>query len=190
MGIDDSLADRRKALEEQFFRKQEEAAIAKLRAQREATEAKQALAAVSGISDDALLDRLLQLGIGPRAMAAVSLVPLVEVAWADGTLDPAERDAVLAAAKSAGLETGSTGYELLESWLTHRPGDELKHVWVQFTKWVAASMDAADRNRLKSELLGRARRVAEAAGGFLGLGSKVSRAEEAILTQLAAAFEP
>jgi hypothetical protein len=51
-------------------------------------------------------------------------------------------------------------------------------------------MDAADRNRLKSELLGRARRVAEAAGGFLGLGSKVSRAEEAILTELAAAFEP
>jgi len=189
MGIDDTLADRRKALEEQFFRKQEEAAIATLRAQREALEARQALAAVSGIADDALLDRLLQLGIGPRAMAAFSLVPLVEVAWADGKLEAAEREAVLAAAKAAGLDPDSGGYQLLESWLGHRPGDELKDAWVQFTQWMRASMATADKDRLKDEVLGRARRVAEAAGGFLGLGSKVSKAEEAILAELAAAFE-
>ena len=44
-------------------------------------------------------------------------------------------------------------------------------------------------NDLKSDLLGRARTVAEAAGGILGLGSKVSKSEQAMLEELAHAFE-
>jgi hypothetical protein len=41
---------------------------------------------------------------------------------------------------------------------------------------------------LKQDLLGRARGVAEAAGGFLGLGKRISSAEQAVLTELEQAF--
>ena len=39
------------------------------------------------------------------------------------------------------------------------------------------------------EILGRARNVAEATGGFLGLGNRISPEEEIILAELAKAFE-
>ena len=49
-------------------------------------------------------------------------------------------------------------------------------------------MGADVKNALKRDLLGRARSVAEAAGGFLGFGSKVSQSEQAILDELEQAF--
>ena len=45
------------------------------------------------------------------------------------------------------------------------------------------------KTALKGEVLGRARRVAEVAGGFLGLGNKVSLEEQKILEVLSKAFE-
>ena len=41
---------------------------------------------------------------------------------------------------------------------------------------------------LRDEVLGRARAVAQATGGFLGMGSKISVEEEVVLGQLAKAF--
>lgn len=43
------------------------------------------------------------------------------------------------------------------------------------------------KRALSHDLLGRARAVAEAAGGFLGLG-KISSSEQAVLTELERAF--
>jgi hypothetical protein len=42
--------------------------------------------------------------------------------------------------------------------------------------------------RLQSVIIGMARNVAEAAGGFLGFGS-VSRSEERVLAELESAFQ-
>ena len=47
-------------------------------------ERRQQLQHVSDIRDEALLDRLLGLGITAESLAALGLVPLVWVAWADG----------------------------------------------------------------------------------------------------------
>ena len=53
---------------------------------------------------------------------------------------------------------------------------------------LSAHLDQSSRGALKNELLGRARTVAEAAGGFLGLGNKISAEEARVLDELAAAF--
>ena len=47
-------------------------------------ERRQQLKHVSDIRDEALLDRLLGLGITAESLAALGMVPLVWVAWADG----------------------------------------------------------------------------------------------------------
>ena len=47
-------------------------------------ERRQQLQHVSDIRDEALLDRLLGLGITAESLAALGMVPLVWVAWADG----------------------------------------------------------------------------------------------------------
>jgi hypothetical protein len=185
---DEILGDRRRALEEEFFRRQDEKLRAQFREQEHRRQVKQELAQASGITDDAVLAELIALGIQARTLAPLALVPLVEVAWADGRIDSREREAILKAAQASGVESDSPGYGLLGGWLSVRPESSLRELWMQYTRSLCETLDAAARRALKADILGRARQVAEAAGGFLGLGSKVSAAEEAVLTELARAF--
>ena len=134
-------------------------------------------------------DELLRLGIRDRTVAPLALVPLVEVAWADGKMDPREMEAVLAAAASVGLPPASPGYELLESWLEERPAPALRELWANYIHSLCQAMSPEAQRELRDDVLGRARRVAEAAGGVLGFGSRVSSAEAAVLAALAAAFD-
>jgi hypothetical protein len=60
---------------------------------------------------------------------------------------------------------------LLETWKTY-----VKRLWGRFT--------SEERWRMRENLLGSAREVAEAAGGFLGLTSKISAAERRVLEEL------
>jgi hypothetical protein len=182
------LGDRRRALEEAFFAKEDERLRRRLREADEARMRKQALAAASGIADDAVLEKLAALDIRSDTLAALSLVPLVVVAWADGTIDDKERGAVLSAAAEAGVRAQDPSRELLDRWLREQPPRDLLATWTGYTRAVCAALDEESRQRLKAELLGRARRVAEAAGGFLGVGRKVSASEEAVLATLEKAF--
>lgn len=68
-----------------------------------------------------MLDKLAGLNIPSETLAAISLVPLVMVAWADGGIDQKERAAVLSAAAEEGLAKGGASYELLGEWLAERP---------------------------------------------------------------------
>jgi hypothetical protein len=151
--------------------------------------ARAALAAASRITDDVLLDQLVAFGISPDTLTALSLVPLVEVAWADGKVEDAEKRAILAAAGAAGLNEASAGHKLIEGCLSERPHTGLRKMWKQYITSVCATRSAEERDALKAELLQQARRVAEAAGGFLGMASKVSSQEQALLADIAAAFK-
>lgn len=182
------LGDRRKALEDAFFAKQDAELRRKLQEAESARMMKEALRAASGITDDAVLDQLIALGIHSETVAALALIPLVEVAWADGSIDARERQAILSAAQGTGLAEHDTSYQLLESWVTNRPAPTLLSAWKSYVGALAASLSAEAKDALRQDLLGRARAVAEAAGGFLGLGNKVSPAEHAKLTELEQAF--
>ncbi|MGK7866301.1 hypothetical protein [Falsiroseomonas sp. E2-1-a20] len=183
------MDDRRRALEEAFFAQQTEAWR---RQQREAAEAmtkREALAASSGITDPAVLDRLLALGLDSASLAALSVVPLVLVAWADGSLDAKERAALLSAAAESGVSPQGAGYQALTQWLAAPPPPVLLETWTDYVRASAARLDPQARAALQAEILGRARRVAMAAGGFLGLVDPVSPAESAVLAKLEAAFK-
>lgn len=185
---DEFLGDRKRALEEQFFRQRERRLLEKARREADAKARRRSLSAASGISDETVLERLDALGLEADTVCALSLVPLVGVAWADGHLDAREEEAVLAAAAQCGLEPQSPGHELLRSWLDEAPGERLMATWKAYVKALAESLGSEELSALRSDLLGRARRVAEAAGGFLGLGKKVSAAEEKVLAELEEAF--
>ena len=183
------LGDRRRAVEEEFFRRQEAALLARQRTEEEQRAARAEIAAASHITDDVLLDQLVVFGIKADTLIALALVPLVEVAWADGSVDDTEKQAILAAARAAGLEGPSAGYKLIENSLSERPHTGLRQMWEHYISSICTTLSAVERDALKSELLQQAHCVAEAAGGFLGLGSKVSREEASVLAEIAAAFE-
>jgi hypothetical protein len=182
------LGDRRKALEEEFFAKQNQQLLRQLRETTAVTTQKEALAAALGITDDDVLEHLMALGLSSETLAALSLVPLVEVAWAEGRVDTKEHNALLAAAEHAGFSKVGASYQLLEQWLRERPSPQLLAAWKAYIATLSRTMNVQDKEALKQDLLGRARTVAEAAGGFLGLGKKISSAEQAVLTELEQAF--
>jgi hypothetical protein len=170
------------------FHNREKHLVEAFRERLEQLERRQQLAHVSGIRDEAVLDRLLGLGITAETLAALGLVPLVWVAWADGEVAAKERDRIEAMAQAAGIEPQDGRYPLLEHWLKRRPGPEMVEAWRDYIKQLRDKMSAADLQTLRREILDRAGEVARASGGLLGFGGKVSPAEQAVLATLEQAF--
>jgi hypothetical protein len=134
-----------------------------------------------------VLDKLLDLGVRPETVAALALVPLAEVAWADGSLDARERQLVLERAEKSGITPGSTDHALLESWLERRPEPRLLSAWIQMVRGLREHMTPEQAETLRASLIERAQAIASASGGVLGLG-KVSGAEADMIQQLESAF--
>jgi len=187
MDKDNVLGTRGRNLEEAFFARRNQELLRKLREQAEHRERREALAKATGISNGELLDRLIALDVNVERAAAFTLVPVVEVAWADGEMHAKERVAILKAAADHGLEAGTLAFELIESWLESAPDPLLLRVWKEYTAGFVANLTPEQREELKHDLLDRARAVAQAAGGFLGVGA-ISKAEREMLEDMGKAF--
>ena len=186
--MSDAFNERRKALEDAFYHAKDKELLEKLKQEQQSGDLKSQLAAVSGISHDSVLDALVKIDVTPESLAAMSLIPLVQVAWADGEIQDGERDAILKAAAESGMTTDSAGYQLLQSWLETQPESSLAQTWVNYAQALSAMLDVDSRKAMETQILERARNVALAAGGFLGLGSKISQAEKNVLAELAKVF--
>jgi hypothetical protein len=184
------LKDRGQDLEDEFFRREDQRLIERLNELKAVEMTRDALAKATGITKPAVLDKLMALGIRAETVTALFIVPLVEVAWADGALDAKERRAILDRAGDSGVARGSTEYALIETWLDRRPDPKLLTAWTHLVQGMCEQLGPDGAARLKAGLLERARTVASASGGVFGIGSKVSNAEAAILAQLEAAFAP
>jgi hypothetical protein len=182
-----TLEERGRALENQFFEKENQKKLEALRSKDAAQATREDLRKASGMTDEAVLDKLVALGLKTNTIAALSLVPLIEVAWADGEIQDNERSAILQGAHGKGLEQGSDGYELLQSWLRKPPTSELFDAWTAYIKALAAQLNDEQNKLLKNQIVGFAKMVAASAGGFLGIG-KVSAGEEKVLARIEAAF--
>ena len=182
---DHILGQRGRTLEEEFFRKEEAKLLERLRSQKQQQVTREALQQATGIRDQAAIERLLGMGLSLQTLAALALVPLVEVAWASGGVESQERKLILEAAKDVGLDSASQ--ELLASWLQHAPDRSLLEAWRSYVGTLCKDLAPAQREIMKKEVVGRARKVAGAAGGLLALG-KVSKEEQKVLGELEAAF--
>jgi hypothetical protein len=182
-----TLEERGKALENQFYEKENKEKLASMKAKLDTQSSKEDLRKVSGMTDDAVLDKLVGLGLTANTIAALSLVPLIEVAWADGTIQDNERTAILQGAHGKGLEQGTPGYDLLQTWLAKRPAGALLDAWEAYIKALTAQLNDEQNRLLKNQIVGFAKMVAGAAGGFLGIG-RVSASEEDVLKRIEGAF--
>ena len=177
-----------KNLEDAFFARQDAELLENLRKQALLKEKRAALREVAPRADDALIDKMMELGIGPEVVLALTLVPLTLVAWADGAIDAKERAVLLKAAEERGMEPGSPARAMFERWLVRQPGPQLVETWKKYIRSIWGDFDEAERIKIKTTLIGMARGVAEAAGGFLGLRS-ISTAERAVLEDLEATLQ-
>jgi len=177
-----------RALEDSFFAKENARILQELRAASALEEKKIEFREYLNIESEEVLDALIDLEVEPETLIAFTLVPLVEVAWADGVIQPKEREAILKAAIESGVVDGSPTCTLLRNWLQTPPDPVLLETWRGYIEELMNSLGERAKTHLKSSSIGRARAVAEAAGGFLGIGS-ISAAEKKKLEELEWAFE-
>ncbi len=184
----DALEDRRKALEEQFFKDHNDALVKKLKDEADKQHSREELQKLTGIGNDQVLDALAALKLGGAATLVMSLYPIIAVAWADGKIDPKERQVILDLSATIGLKAGTDAHGYLTKWLDEKPELHWHELWTDYVKALVEKMKADDKALLKATVLGRARVVAETSGGFLGLAWRVSDAEQRTLDKLEAAF--
>jgi hypothetical protein len=184
---DEFLDERRAALEDEFFHKENQKKLEKLREQLAAQETKEELRKASGMTDDAVLDRLVTLGLRGPTVAALSLVPLVAVAWADHELEDEEREQILQAAAGKGMGPGTPGHELLTTWLAREPDAALLDAWEDYMKALMSQLNDEQVRMLRSQVVNFAKVVASSAGGFLGFG-RVSSREEKVIERIEQVF--
>jgi hypothetical protein len=184
----DPFEQRRKGLEEAFFKERDQQLLARLQGELQSLEERQKIAHLLGITEEKVLSDLVQAGVRAETLAAVDLVPLVEVAWCDGSVADEERDAVLNAAVSQGIKPGSASHDLLAQWLARRPDPAIGKAWREYVAELARIMPKDSVATLKKKFVDRCTRVAAAAGGFLGLAT-ISHREQAKIEELAKAWD-
>ena len=184
----DSLGERRKALEDSFFREKDKQLVNQLQQDIQREQDRLSLSQVSGVYEAAVLDAILAAGIAAETASALFLVPLIEVAWADGKVETRERDAVLQAAKDRGLGDDCAGYQLLKDWLEEPPSTDLFDAWHDFARQAAQEVDPEQFGQIRQEIFSKAQGVAESAGSFLGITSGISKAERVVLDRIKASL--
>lgn len=183
----DTFKARERAFESVYFAKLDAQLIEQMHQKKEAAEAKDDLAKATGISDEALLDKILESGVTTGNLKALSLAPLICVAWANGNLDKDERVAVLSAIEAEGIGKDSPSYPIFESWLSRAPDPTLMDTWRDYIGSLLEHMDTFSRERIQKDLLERCEKIARASGGFMGMGS-ISDAERQVLDEIESAL--
>jgi hypothetical protein len=187
--VKQGLDERRQALEEAFFRQEDERLLQELRQRLAEARDAEALAHACGLpTRTPALAALVHHGVRAETLPALLLVPLVAMAWADDEVSEMERLELMAHARELGVEPGTPCHALLRRWLEQRPPASLFEAWREYARTLAADLDADQRAELEREVLWRAREVARADGGVLRLGRRVSRRERERLDELADVF--
>ena len=176
-----------RTMEDHFFFANDQRLIEARKALKQMQETKENLAKVSGIHNEAVLEKLVALDIRPETLATLFAIPLIEVAWADGEMHEKERSELRKFAETTGLRNKDIDHELVSVWLKDKPDPALMEAWEHYIQALSRQLSKEECQSLKNDVLADARAVAQAAGGFLGFG-KLSLEEQKMLDRLEAAF--
>jgi hypothetical protein len=127
-----------------------------------------------------------ELGLTEDSYRAILLLPLVEVAWVDGLIQPAERDAILAYGEGNALLAGGAR-DMLEGWLQTRPDHVTfargRAILVELAH-SAHPLEALDAQHI-GDVVEHCQSIAESAGGLFGRFFTASDAEKEAIQQIA-----
>ena len=184
----DLLGERGRSQEAEYFRRRDQELLNRARDVEAAAARLRQLATALGIEDDAAVGKLAAFGFDAGTAPLLSLVPAIQVAWADGSLPAKERaeiERILARLEMK--EAAAMGSKMVAQWLSRQPPADLYRVAIEVIQLRLARFDDTTRKRLITTLLEDCNAVAAASGGVFGLGAH-SNAESARIKELAAAL--
>ncbi|WP_105355578.1 MULTISPECIES: hypothetical protein [Pirellulaceae] len=181
-------SDFQRMLDSMFVAENEEL-LAKLREQIKYDEQVEELSKAIGIEDKSLIQSLMDLGITPHSMAALTMYPMVCVAYADGVLNLEERDLIMKMANEWNMKPGDAGFEVLNHWLVEGPTEDGFAVWKKYIQTVMTQMTPQQIADLKLSIMNRSHAVATVVGDVLGrFGNRTNKAEDARLAEIESVF--
>lgn len=172
------------AREEEYIRRHEQELIEKLRRNLKNEATAEGIKAATGITDAELLTHLAELGIDRDNIRSLHLVPLVQVAWADGEIAADELDLLLAAAAEAGVVDGPAR-ALFDAMLQKPPSKALYDNAMRYINALVKALPEAEAAKATENLAELAYRVADANGGIFGLFGRVEDSEKVVLRDIA-----
>ncbi len=184
MADKDILSERGRSLEDEYFRKKDRELIEKLRRAATSEAARVEMGKKTGLTDPELLRELEALGFTPETVVLLPLMPVIQMAWAEGDVTPDERRLVVKLARARGIQEGGAADLQLLDWLDERPGEE---VFAHATRLIRALLaSGGDSTLTADDLVKHCEAIAAASGGMLGIIGRVSTEERQLLTTLAA----
>ena len=97
------------------------------------------------LEDKAVLDELLDHDFIGDSVAALTLVPLVSLAWIDGRVNKNERREILAEASRLGIQQDSPAYTKLVQWFKSYSPQPLETLWGHFVSAYLKTLSAQSR---------------------------------------------
>jgi len=179
----DAFAERGRSLEEEYFHRKERELIDKMRVRAAADEQRRRLGEMAGVADEEVLRDLQELGYTPETVMMLYLVPVIQIAWAEGGVSQKERDLIVKAARSRGITEGTPCDQQLNIWLTTRPSDEMFEKSLRAIRTLLQAQSGDAREASEKDLLSLATAIASASGGIVGFGA-VSAEERQILSHI------
>lgn len=137
-------------------------------------------AAALGTDDAAIVERIQALGFTGDLARVFPLLPLVHISWADGKVQRGERAVILRLCEARGIEPGTRPFMLMESLLEDRPSEDFLEETLALVRRLLAA-----RGESTSDVIDLCHRVADASGGLLGVGARISEQERALMEHVA-----
>lgn len=173
-----------RAAEESYFHRQDQRLIAEMRDKLARERNAESIRAATGLADEALVQRLAELGVDRDTVPVLHLVPLLQVAWADGEIQGGEKDLLLEAAEATGVTEGPARARF-EEMLETRPSQAWFDAALDFIRHMVAALPQGEAEKARGNLVDLAWRVADASGGVFGLWGRVEDDEKNALRAIA-----
>jgi hypothetical protein len=184
IGNYDAFEARRTGFEAEYFHNKDAVLIEKLRKVFQTRHDREELRRLTGITSEEVLDRLVAVQVKGEMLTAFKLLPLVEIAWADGKRDRREAEAVIAAAIEHGVSPESEALQRIREWLERGPNPEARKAWQMYAQELRKALSPEELKTFRDDLLHTAKQIAELSGGVLNMFFNLSHAEKAILQKI------
>lgn len=186
MAEKDKFAQREHWLEEEYFGRKNQELIEKMRERRAREEDRQKMSEIMGINDQEVLEALQDLGYTSETIQLLHIVPLVEVAWAEGGVADREREMIYKIAESRGIQPDTAAHELLSHWLEEKPSGRFFENTLRAIRVVLDLLPEEQRQASRQDLIIHCSQIASVvSSGIFGRGG-VTEEERALIAHIAA----
>ena len=165
----DIFAARERWLEETYFRKQDERKLDQMHARTETEADRARMAEITGLQDEDAITALQEMGFTSETVDLLHLLPLVEVAWAEGAPANRERELIFKLARARGIREGGEADQILDKLLTDQPSGRFFETTLHATRVLLEALPEEKRVRSRENIIAYCNEIAGIMyGGILG----------------------